>query len=99
MDAEREAGVCGEGEAEDIKYLIIDGQHRCYPLRSLLKQSTTPSCAPSSRQCCEQAAFRLLFAGSYARTFVHSNIRISQLDSDQLFARDRHSTDKIFLCV
>jgi hypothetical protein len=25
MDAEREAGVCGQGAAEDIKYVIIDG--------------------------------------------------------------------------
>jgi hypothetical protein len=45
-------------------------------------------------------------AGSYVRTLVYSYASAGQepagkvqLDRDQLFARDRFSTDRIFLCV
>jgi hypothetical protein len=63
-----------------------------------------PTCFQES---CEQAAFRLLFAGSYTTAGMDQLERDPagqgptgkvQLDRDQLFERDRFSTDKVFLC-
>ena len=58
--------------------------------------------------CCEQAAFRLLCAGLYTTAGMDQLERDPagqgptgrvQLDRDQLFARDRFSTDKVFFRV